>query len=382
MDSRYNLILRNAETENGTRDIHIQDGCIVEKTENAQVIDATGLYALPSFVDLHTHLRTPGFEHKEDLSSGCRAAIRGGYTAVNAMANTRPVCSDAEMAYQIAEDAAKLELCDVYQSVSATRDFDSKTTEHLYTLGDSRYNNSIRAVSDDGYGVKDAEAFRISMNKAFKYGKTLMIHAEEENWETLRDLEIIERERARAHFCHVSTEVSARAIMAAKVRGVNVTWEVTPHHIALNSDVNFKVNPPLRSEPDRLFILECARAGLTDAIATDHAPHTPEDKANGSPGLVGLESAFSVCNTFLNIEILKKLFCDGPRKILGLPEVRVEVGCSADLVLVDLCKKRRIDATEFFSKGRNTPFDGMIMSGDVIYTIKGGKIKHEHGQIV
>ncbi|GHV33031.1 dihydroorotase [Clostridia bacterium] len=374
MGSRYNLILQHAETGNGVRDVHISGGLIVENAENARVIDASGLRVLPSFVDLHTHLRFPGFEQKEDLLSGCRAAVRGGYTAVNAMANTRPVCSDAEMALQIAESAAKLELCDVYQTVSATCGFDGKTTEHLDVLSDTKYTNSIRAVSDDGYGVKDAEAFRMSMKKAQKYGKALMIHAEEEDRETLRDLEIIEREGGKAHFCHVSTEVSARAIIEAKKRGIDVTWEVTPHHIALNDTVTFKVNPPLRPESDRLFLLQCARAGLPDAIATDHAPHTSEDKLNGSPGLVGLESAFSICNGFLDIETLRKLLCDGPRKILGLPEVRVEVGYPADLVLVDLHKERRICAEEFFSKGRNTPFDGMTTRGDVIYTIKKGKI--------
>ncbi|GHV06698.1 dihydroorotase [Clostridia bacterium] len=377
-----NLVLKNAVTDEGVRDVYISGAIISGQIQTAQVIDATGLYVLPSFVDLHTHLRTPGFEHKENLESGCRAAIRGGYTAVNAMANTNPVCSDPSLAVKIAGNAEKLQLCDVYQCVSATWGFNGQSTDHLDALGNSRFDNAVRAVSDDGFGIADAEVFLEAMRKSMKYGKILMIHAEEEDFETLRDLKIIEKEHGRAHFCHVSTEVAARAIMEAKARGADVTWEVSPHHLALNNTTDFKVNPPLRPESDRRFLLECARAGLPDAIATDHAPHTEQDKKSGSPGLVGLESAFSVCNTLLSIENIKKLLCDGPRQILGLPQARVAAGYPADLVLLDLSKERKIEPSQFFSKGRNTPFVGMVTRGDVVYTIKGGVVKYEHGQIV
>jgi dihydroorotase len=341
---------------------------------------------LPAFVDLHTHLRTPGFTHKEDILSGTRAAVRGGYTTLNAMANTRPVCSNAEIAREVCEQAQGH--CSVYQSISATKDFDGKTVSHLDALNGTE--NFIKCISDDGYGIADGGVFLEVLRQADRLGKVLLIHAEDaalsavdmyaaEDSETLRDLYLVELyckkhggERLKVHFCHVSTEYSARAIMSAKQRGLPVTFEVSPHHIALNDSVDFRVNPPLRRESDRAFLIKAILDGGVDAIATDHAPHTAQDKLDGAPGLVGLETAFSVCYTMLcrqnglPLSKLSELMSLNPAKILGIS--------TDDVVHVDLEREITVDSSKFFSKGRNTPFDGRTYFGEVLMTIKNGEV--------
>jgi dihydroorotase len=355
------------------------------------MIDKNGLHILPAFVDLHTHLRTPGLTHKEDIESCTRAAVRGGYTTLNAMANTLPVCSSAEIAHEVCEKARALGLCDVYQSISATKDFDGKTVSHLDNLNSP----FIKCISEDGYGIADGRVFLEVLRHGDESGKVILIHAEDtslsaidmyaaEDLETIRDLYLIGlycekngKGNLKVHFCHVSTEYSARAIIAAKKRGLPITFEVSPHHIALNDSVEFRVNPPLRRESDRAFLVKSILNGDVDAIATDHAPHTTEDKRNGAPGLVGLETAFSVCYTVLcrenglPLEKLSELMSVNPARILGIS--------NNDIVHVDLEREITVDSSTFFSKGRNTPFDGRTYYGEVIKTIKNGEVVYsEH----
>jgi dihydroorotase len=391
------MIIKNAALADyrGERegDLFIENG-IISESGGGEVIDGRGLCVLPSFIDLHTHLRTPGLTHKEDVASGTRAAIRGGYTTINAMANTRPVCSNVEIAREVCKQAQGL--CDVYQSVSMTKDFDGKTISHLKALNDT--DDYIKCISEDGYGVADGGVFLAALRCGDENGKTLLIHAEDaslstidmyaaEDLETIRDLYLINlycekygKGNLKVHFCHVSTEYSARAIIAAKQQGLPITFEVSPHHIALNDSVDFHVNPPLRRESDRTFLVKAILNGSVDAIATDHAPHTAQDKSDGAPGLVGLETAFQVCYTALcrqsglPLSKLSELMSCNPAKILGINKGSLEVGKIGDIVLVDLTREIIVDSSKFFSKGRNTPFDGQAYFGEVIMTIKDGKV--------
>ena len=397
------MIIKNAVLVDwrGVRrgELIIKDGVIAEQGGTGDIIDGTGLYVMPAFVDLHAHLRTPGQTHKEDIASGTRAAVRGGYTALNAMANTVPVCSDAEIAREVCEQARALGLCDVFQSVSVTRDFDGVTVSHLDGLDGTE--GFIRCISEDGRGVKDGGVFLEALRRAERFGKALLVHAEDadfsgidmyaaEDLETARDLYIVEmycgrhgRERLKVHFCHVSTEFSARAVIAAKRRGLPVSLEVTPHHIALSDSVDFRVNPPLRREEDRAFLVKAVLDGEVDAIATDHAPHTETEKKSGAPGLVGLETAFQVCYTTLcrlnglPLSRLSELMSLNPARILGINKGSLDAGADGDVVLVDLERETIVDSSEFFSKGRNTPFDGRTYFGGVVMTIKNGEVVYD-----
>lgn len=378
-----------------TGDLHI-NGSFITETSDGEVIDGYGLHVFPAFIDLHTHLRTPGLTHKEDVASGTRAAVRGGYTTLNAMANTLPVCSDLEIARDVCGQTQGL--CDVFQTVSMTKDFDGKTITHLDDL--SGTDSYIKCISEDGYGVANGAVFLEVLRRAAQHKKVALIHAEDaalsavdmaaaEDLETIRDLYLIDfyckkygAEGLRVHFCHVSTEYSARAVIAAKERGLPVSFEVTPHHIALNDSVDFRVNPPLRPEYDRKFLLDAIANGSVDAIATDHAPHTAQDKLNGAPGLVGLETAFQVCYTVLcrdnglPLSKLSELMSYNPAKILGVNKGSLDIGMVGDVTLVDLSCEVTVDSSQFASKGRNTPFEGRKYWGQVVMTVKGGEVKY------
>lgn len=252
-----NAVLTDAD---GARpgDVRIENGVITAVGEGLSaggdtVLDAGGRTLLPAFIDLHCHFRTPGFEYKEDIDSGSRAAARGGYTFVNCMANTRPVCSSAAIAQSIMDDARRIGLCDVNQCVSITKDFDGKTTGHLRALP-----RNIRFISEDGKGVRESRVMYEAMRIAAEKGLTVMSHAEDmdlsaldyrlaENLETARNLYLAQSTGARLHMCHVSTKEALADILAAKARGVRVTCEVTPHHIWF-WDSDFRVNPPIRAK--------------------------------------------------------------------------------------------------------------------------------------
>ncbi len=377
-------------------DIFIRDGIINKIGENldydCETLDAAGLYALPAFTDLHVHLRDPGLTHKEDIETGTLAATKGGYTTVIAMANTKPVCSDLATARYVAEKAASFGYCDVYQCLSLTEGFQNETVKHLDCLADDPGKRIVKFASEDGFGVKSSFMFYEALKKCAGYGRPVLVHAEDaafsktdmyaaEDLETIRDLYICERTPgARVHFCHVSTAYSAEKIIEAKKRGVNVSFEVTPHHIALNDETPYRVNPPMRSENDRKYLIRAIREGHVLAIATDHAPHTAEDKINGSPGLVGLETAFSVCYTVLvrqegiPLETLSALMSKNPSEFAGINKGELSEGYIADIVLANLEKNVTIDPKKFKSKGRNTPFAEKSYYGEIVRTIKDGVI--------
>ena len=389
-----NAVLTDAD---GARpgDVRIENGVITAVGEGLSaggdtVLDAGGRTLLPAFIDLHCHFRTPGFEYKEDIDSGSRAAARGGYTFVNCMANTRPVCSSAAIAQSIMDDAKRVGLCDVNQCVSITKDFDGKTVSHLRALP-----KNLRFISEDGKGVRESRVMYEAMRIAAEKGLTVMSHAEDmeispwdyrlaEDIETVRNCWLSEYYQTRLHMCHVSTRGALDAIRMAKLRGAPVTCEVTPHHLWFTNDTcDYRVNPPIRTADDVEALVEGIRTGIVDAIATDHAPHSEEDKLKGMAGMVGSETAFGVCYTKLckqeglPLELLVHLMSTRPAEILGLAKGQLEPGFDADFVLVDLDTPYMVEKEKLHSKSHNTPFDGAQLYGKVFATIKAGKITYQ-----
>ena len=374
-------------------DVYIKNG-IIEKTgpdlaADCEIIRGEGLVLLPSFIDLHSHFRDPGLTHKEDIQSGSRAAVKGGYTAVNLMANTKPACSSMETVNYVLKRAEETGLVDVHQTVSVTENLEGISIEHL-----DRITGPVRLISDDGYGVTSNDVMLRAMRKAKEKGFIIISHAEDkniseydmrdsENVGTLRDIALARYTGAKLHIAHVSTVEAMQEVIDAKKAGYDITCEVTPHHIALNSDIKYRVNPPLREKTDISFLIEAIRLGYVDAIGTDHAPHTPIDKQNGAPGISGLESAFSVCYTKLvkengiDMKTLSRIMSLNPARLLGMNKGKIKEGCDGDLVLVDINKKVKIDSQRFESKGKNTPFDGMEFYGEIAATIKAGKIVYK-----
>lgn len=378
-------------------EILIRDGKIAATGDalpvppDTRVIDGKGLTVLPAFVDLHAHFRDPGFPQKEDIETGCKAAVKGGYTTVNLMPNTDPVCSSMEVARYVTEKAKKTGLCDVFQTVSITKDFDGFTTAHIHDL-----NESVRFLSEDGFGVNSTKAMLDGMILAKSKGMGVMLHEEDaaltridsyaaEEIMTARDVRLASLTGCKTHFCHVSTIGAMDSIITGKLACGNITCEVTPHHLALNDTTNYRVAPPLRGEAHRRYLIDCLKNGLIDAIATDHAPHTPGDKQNGANGITGLDLSFPVCYTALvqtgelTLSQLAAAMSENPAKILGLgsQKGKIEPGFDADLVLLDLSAEYTVTPERLASKSKNTPFIGEALCGEVVLTIKQGEIVYE-----
>lgn len=391
------LLVKNGRVidcaSNFVGDIYINNGVIEEIGYNLQkkcdIVDAKGYVVMPAFVDLHSHFRDPGLEYKEDIQTGSRAAVRGGYTTVNLMGNTKPICSDMETVNYVITKAKEAGLVDAYQTVSITKDLQGKDISHL-----DKINDSVKCISDDGKGVNSDKIMHDAMIIARDRNFVVMSHAENEeitpvstrlseNMMTERDIQLAEFTGCHLHMCHVSTKEAMEYIITAKKAGVNVTCEVTPHHIALTGEELYKVNPPIREKDDVDYIIKAIKEGYVDAIGTDHAPHTKEDKENGACGISGIETSFSVCYTKLvkegNITInkLSEIMSKNPSDILSINKGKISIGYAGDVVIIDLDSKYTVDSTKFYSKGKNTPFDGMELYGTVIKTIKSGKIVFE-----
>ena len=396
-----NLLIKNARIVDASHDfygdIYIEDGKIKEISKeiiksDVEIIDAQGKVLMPSFIDTHTHFRDPGLTYKEDIETGSKAAVRGGYTGVCLMANTNPIVSDKETLEFVRNRGKEVGLVDVHQCVSVTKDFDGTTLEHLENFKEDK---ELKAISDDGKGVVSNEAMRRALELTKETGWVVMSHAEcpefskldmrlAEDMMTIRDVELAKYTGGRLHMCHVSTVKSMEAIIDAKMEGANVTCEVTPHHIFLTQDIsNYRVNPPIREKEDVEYIHWAIKHGYVDTIGTDHAPHTKEDKEKGAPGMVGLETAFPICYTSLvkdgdiSLNKLSEIMSKNGANLLGMNKGLVEPGKDGDLVLVDLDKKIKVDSSEFASKGRNTPYEGMEFYGEVLMTIKSGKIVYK-----
>lgn len=356
----------------------------IEDAFDATIIDATGYILMPGFVDLHAHFRDPGYCHKENLESGIRAAASGGYTTVNCMANTNPICDSKEVYTDIMTRGNVSGELHLFQVMSVTKGLLGKEIVDMDALPEG-----CRILSDDGRDWMSAHTMYQACVQAKQADVCLMVHAEEpeispydyrtaEDLITLRDTYLAKRTGAHVHFSHVSTVDALEAIRAAKRTGAQVTCEVTPHHIAL-ADVNYRVNPPIRTKVDVLAMIAGLVDGTVDAIATDHAPHTSADKEAGAPGMVGLETAFAICYTHLveaghmSLSDLSRVMSAGGAKVLGLSDRGyLREGMLADLVLVDT-QEVTIDPETFASKGRNTPFAGQKLKGRIIMTFCQGR---------
>lgn len=392
-----NLLIKNVnlidESNNFFGDIYIEKGVIkelgTELNKECETLDGKGLVLMPAFIDTHAHFRDPGFEYKEDIESGSKAAVRGGYTTVTLMPNTKPVCSSKEVLDYVVNKGKEVGLLDLCQTVSITKNLSGEEINHLREF---EGNPNVKAITDDGKGVSDSKIMMEAMKIAKENNWIVMSHAESpefskvdmrlaENMMTWRDITLAKFVDCRLHMSHVSTKEAMKYIIEGKNDGVKVTCEITPHHLALNNKIsNYRVNPPIREEEDVNFLIKAIKMNYVDCIGTDHAPHSKEDKEKGAPGMIGIEQAFSICYTKLvkenhiSLNKLSQLMSGNAAKLLNINKGKLQPGFLGDLVLIDLNKKRIFKEEDIVSRSKNTPFNGMEFYGDVVVTIKNGKI--------
>ena len=398
----------------------IENEAIVAVTQNISpdsddtVIDAAGLIVAPAFVDVHVHLREPGYGYKERIATGTMAAARGGYSTVCPMPNLNPVPDTVEnlkVQQDIIDSDAKIEVLP-YAAITIGR-----KGEELVDV--AALHDKVIAFSDDGSGVQVNGMMERAMTEAVKHDALIAAHCEveellkggyihdgeyarqhghkgicsESEWaQVKRDIEIAERLGCRYHVCHISTKETVELIRQAKARGVKVTCETGPHYLIftdmdLQEDARWKMNPPLRSAEDRAALIEGIKDGTIDMIATDHAPHSVEEKSRGlkdsAMGIVGLETAFAAINTHLvrkgiiTMERLVEIMSINPRKVFRI-KGGINVGDRADVVLIDPNKEWTVDSEKFYSMGKISMFDGREMVGDVAMTIHRGKIVYDN----
>ncbi|MGV1062693.1 dihydroorotase [Clostridium perfringens] len=395
-----NLLIKNVnlidESNNFFGDIYIENGLIKELgtklNKECETLDGKGLVLMPAFIDTHAHFRDPGFEYKEDIESGSKAAVRGGYTTVTLMPNTKPVCSSKEVLDYVVNKGKEVGLVDLYQTVSITKNLSGEEINHLKEF---EGNPNVKAITDDGKGVSDSKIMMEAMKIAKENNWIVMSHAESpefskvdmrlaENMMTWRDITLAKFIDCRLHMSHVSTKEAMKYIIEGKNDGVKVTCEITPHHLALNNKIsNYRVNPPIREEEDVNFLIKAIKMNYVDCIGTDHAPHSKEDKEKGAPGMIGIEQAFSICYTKLvkenhiSLNKLSQLMSGNAAKLLNINKGKLQPGFLGDLVLIDLNKKRVFKEEDIVSRSKNTPFNGMEFYGDVVVTIKNGKIVYK-----
>lgn len=380
----------------------------------AKVIDAKGLHVFPGLIDMHVHLREPGFEYKEDIASGSAAAVRGGFTQVCCMPNTQPVCDNAAVVGYIIARAKEVGLCKVRPIGAITK---GEQGETLAEIGKMKEAGAV-ALSDDGKPVPSARMMRLGMEYASDFGLVCLSHCEDKSLadggcvnegynSTLaglkgipraaeevmiaREIVLAETLGKRVHICHVSTKGGVRLLRDAKARGVAVTAETCPHYFALTDDIilsydaNTKVNPPVREAEDVEAIKEGLKDGTLDCIVTDHAPHHADEKNVeydlAAFGISGIETSFSLSYTHLvkggvlTLGQLTERMSGAPARILGLEGGVLKEGGVADIMLADLNEKYVIDSRKFVSKGKNTPFNGSEVYGRVKATIVDGKVR-------
>ncbi len=377
-----------------------------------EVIDARGKVLVPGLIDMHCHLREPGFEYKETIESGSRAGAAGGYTSLACMANTLPVNDNRAVTEYILRQAREKALTHIYPIGAVTKELKGESLAEIGELKDA----GVVALSDDGKPVMNASLFRRALEYARGFGLTIISHCEDlsladqgvmnegfvstslglrgipnaaEELMVLRDIALAELTGASLHVAHISTAGSVRAIREAKARGINVTAETAPHYFTLSDeavrgfDPNTKMNPPLRAAKDVAAIVAGLKEGILDAIATDHAPQTAIEKDvefdYAANGIVGLETALPLTLRLVQgghltlMQALEKLTYQ-PARILGIDKGRLKVGADADLTLIDLDREQVIDVRGFKSKSRNSPFQGWRLKGFGVMTIVAGRI--------
>ena len=424
------ILLKNGRQINESNelvavDLLVKDGIIIEMNEcientEAQVYDLAGKLVSPGLIDVHVHLREPGYERKETIETGTKAAARGGYTTIAAMANTIPVPDSMESVTYIEGLLQQSAQVRVFPYAAITLGERGQEIVDVEALSET----SILGFSDDGRGIQEAGVMYQAMQRAKAVNKPIVAHCEDdsllfggylhdgeyakanghrgilsvsESAQIARDIMLAQATGVHYHICHISTKESVELVRFAKAQGINVTAEVSPHHLILcdtdivNDDPNFKMNPPLRADADRIACVQGLLDGTIDVIATDHAPHHEDEKAWGietAPfGIVGLETAFPLMYTTfvktgkMTLKQLIDCMSTKPATIFNLPYGKLEVGAVADITIIDLDKEMEIDSTQFLSKGKNTPFNGYRVAGWPVMTLVGGKVAYKDGQM-
>lgn len=409
--------------KNETRkaDIRVADGKIAEIAEkllpiaDEEILDATGLHVFPGLIDMHVHLREPGFEYKEDIESGSRAAVKGGFTQICCMPNTSPVADNKVVVSYIRHRGEEVGLCKVRPIGAITK---GEKGEELAEIGEMKKAGAV-AISDDGKTVKSSRLMRLAMEYASGFDMKCLCHCEDidlvdggvvnegfsstlaglkgipraaEDVIVAREISLAESLDVPVHICHVSTFSGVRMIRDAKRAGVKVTAETCPHYFAATDeivtgfDTNTKVNPPIREEKDRQAILEGLKDGTLDCIVTDHAPHHADDKNVeynlAAFGISGLETSFGFAietlykTGLMTLPEIATVMSYNPAKILGLEGGEIAVGKVADLTVANVDEGWVVEPKNFVSRGKNNPFGGRKLSGVVVYTLVDGEVKY------
>lgn len=402
------------------QDVLIEDGKIkavgTDLDSDGETLDLAGRLITPGLIDVHVHLREPGFEHKETIESGTKAAARGGFTSISPMPNTNPITDTVERLEHVNAIIEKDAHTKVLPYASITEGLKGERLADFKGLKEA----GAFAFTDDGVGVQSADMMFRAMAAAAEIDMPIVAHTEEntlirggaihdgitseklgipgipsatESVQIARDILLAEAAGCHYHVCHVSTKESVRIIRDAKRAGINVTAEVTPHHLVLDEtditskDPNFKMNPPLRGATDKEALIEGLLDGTIDFIATDHAPHHEDEKAVGietAPfGIVGIENAFQLCYTklvktgIITLQQLVDWLTAAPARVFNLEMGALLPGRDADITVIDLDEQYTLDKEEFLSKSKNTPFDGAELTSDIYMTIVDGEIKYQ-----
>lgn len=415
-------LINPSENLDKVMDIFVEDGIIKEKAESIEkqadtVIDAAGCYVMPGLIDLHVHFRDPGLTYKEDIETGSKAAAKGGFTTVCCMPNTKPVVDNVETVKYIIEKGEKTGLTNVLPVGAVTKNMAGVEITDVEELK----KEGICAISEDGKSVMNSGVYRKAMKNAAKANVPVLAHCEDinlveggvinlgdksselgvkgisnavEDVIAMRDIMLAKETGATLHLCHCSTKDSVEMVKRAKEEGIKVTAEVCPHHFSMcsdditSNDGNFKMNPPLRAREDMEALIKGLQDDIMDVISTDHAPHSAEEKAKDlehAPfGIVGLETSVALTVTnlvkkgYLTPMQMAAKMSYNPAKVLGIPKGTLDEGKIADITIIDPDKEYSIDVNTFESKGKNTPFDGYKVSGEVEYTILNGKVVYSN----